>query len=373
MPGSRRRRRAGKRARAAVAWGAFLFLAGQGTWLAVMDLWWPTARDPEYGARLTHLRARLAERPGRRPLVLLMGSSLTACGIRPEQLAVNHSPSPACPVVYNFGILRCTPEQQVLFLRRLLKDGVRPDAVVAELHPIYLSQPAAMDNLIDVRRLNYSDLRIAQRYSLAPALLRKRWLKARLIPSSTSRVELLSYLAPGLIPPSQRPDSWDGLNPWGFLARCSFRQQPPKPAFRKAVEDWLDRTAPLLEHLPIIELPDRAVRELVWLCKSQGIVLAFLVPPELGALRARYSPASHAIIARYCETWHREQGIPVIDARAWIADEHFADVIHLTHEGATTYTRIFEDRGLPAVLAQLELPAGPRASRPLLQVRQPPP
>jgi hypothetical protein len=84
-------------------------------------------RDPEYGTK----RARLAENRGR-PLRLVLGSSRTNLGIHPVALpplpaVPARDGAPTEPVVFNASLMAAGPVLQLLCLRRLLSNGIRPD------------------------------------------------------------------------------------------------------------------------------------------------------------------------------------------------------------------------------------------------------
>ena len=102
---------------------------------AALDHGPPRLRDPEYGKRLERVHARIAEHPGR-PLVLVLGSSRTAMGVRPDVLA----DEPAGPLVFNFSLVGSGPVMELMAFRRALADGVRPAAVVVEYWPAFLRE-----------------------------------------------------------------------------------------------------------------------------------------------------------------------------------------------------------------------------------------
>src|SRR5262245_22671711 len=95
---SRRRRRAG----AILVWGLGCFVGIQALLNVLMERWQPGLRDREYGVKLSLLCKRLSE-PVRRPLVVVLGSSRVATGVRGKQLVNNAGPGPQ-PLVFNFGI-----------------------------------------------------------------------------------------------------------------------------------------------------------------------------------------------------------------------------------------------------------------------------
>jgi hypothetical protein len=136
-------RRWAARPGAALGWGLAFFVLGQLTLLLAMECWWPELADPEYGIKLACLRARLAERPDCRPLIVALGSSRVPMGLRPEHLVVNRSSDSRGPLVFNFGIYQSGPTAQLLCLRRLLADGVRPDVMAMELYAPMLAEDYA--------------------------------------------------------------------------------------------------------------------------------------------------------------------------------------------------------------------------------------
>src|SRR5207302_11361244 len=92
-----------------------------------------TVIDPEYGRKLTRLRAKLKHKPAGQPLVALVGSSRTAMGIRPDAMWDDRPPADRPALAFNCGICGAGPVLQHVTLDRLLRDCVRPDTVVAEV------------------------------------------------------------------------------------------------------------------------------------------------------------------------------------------------------------------------------------------------
>src|SRR4051812_40711862 len=113
---------------------AVAFVAVQFVLNVVVDGWHPGLYDSEYAVRLRTLRARVAEAPGR-PLLLLVGSSRTEMNFLPEVLPPLHTASGETPLVFNFSHLGAGPVMNLLEVRRLLRDGVRPGWLVLEAMP----------------------------------------------------------------------------------------------------------------------------------------------------------------------------------------------------------------------------------------------
>src|SRR5688500_7375640 len=122
-------RRLARSPRESLLWLLAGFALCQLVLAGALERWAPGARDPEFASRLRDLRCRRAEAPGR-PLVVFLGSSRTALAVDAARLSVPAG-GPG-PVAFNFGLLGCGPTLQLVTLRRLLADGVRPDSLYVE-------------------------------------------------------------------------------------------------------------------------------------------------------------------------------------------------------------------------------------------------
>jgi hypothetical protein len=96
------------------------------------------------------------------------------------------------------------------------------------------------------------------------------------------------------------------------------------------------------ERLTQFEIPaggDRATRDLIELCRREGIGLVLLLTPEGEAYRSWYPPYARPLLDGYCATLLRETGVTVIDARDWLAEEDFVDSHHADRRGAVAFSR----------------------------------
>ena len=130
-------RPAGRRAAPrALAWGAAVFSVVQ-LGLGLASELYPRIRDPLYGDKLIKLQRRL---PGdRTPTVVMLGSSRTGLafhGKHAEQVLAGLN-QPA--VAFNFGVPASGPVTHLVYLNRLLSDGVSPDLVLVEVMPSMLT------------------------------------------------------------------------------------------------------------------------------------------------------------------------------------------------------------------------------------------
>jgi hypothetical protein len=299
----------------------------------------PELRDPEYGYKLARLRRRLAEAPGQ-PLVLVLGSSRTLMGLRPGLLPPYRTPDGAAPIVFNFGFSAASPLHELICLRRLLGAGIQPQRVFIELLPSRLSFKSTGEELVPIDRLTWSELPLLRPYSSPAARLDLRWWEPRLLPWFTYRYRLLSRYVPSLLPWSFRQDHfWTGQDSSGCV--LYGRTAVTEAQYRQGVELAHAQHAFWLEHFEIMEVQDRALRELLALCRREGIGASLFLMPEGTVFQDWYSPAAQAALRAYLDRLTEDEHVSVTDARTWIADTEFADGHHLLPCGATHFTERF--------------------------------
>src|SRR5262249_53740330 len=111
----------------------------------------------------------------------------------------------------------------------------------------------------------------------------------------------------------------------------------------------------------------RAQRDLLQLCRDEGIAIALLWMPETAAYRSWYGPDVLARVRAFLGEIGRDYGAPLIDAREWVGDDGFSDGHHLTTAGAAVFTERFgREALLPALeaLGARDLPRKKVAERP---------
>ncbi len=339
----------------ALVWGLLFFACLQLGLDAAMERWRPELRDLEYGAKRSRLRARRRENPGR-PLLLVLGSSRTNLGFRPDALPELPAVAPPDggparpPLVFNFSLMGSGPVLELLCLNRLLAEGVRPDWVLLESWPPHWNQEGERAEVfrIAVTRLAWGDLDVVRRYHPRPDLLCQSWYLSRLAPWSSNRFQLLTRYARDWLPREpRRDDQWNKINPWGWLPYQGSLE--PGEVRRRAVR-VRDSFQPVLRDFHISPVADRALREVLALCRQQGIRAAILFMPETREFQSWYPPGARDKADRYLRGLSVEYGASFIDAHDWIADEEFADGFHLLPSGAAAFTRRFGEEELQRFL-----------------------
>jgi hypothetical protein len=342
----------------AVTWGLVVFVGAQLALAAAMERWRPEWRDPEYGAKRLLLRARLAEQPGR-PLLLVLGSSRTDVGIRPDRLPDD---LPGSPVIFNFSLVGSGPFKELLCLHRLLAEGVRPNALILECWPFYWSQEGNRGEVrrLPVERLAWTDLAVVRRYTDEPGELYRNWGLARALPCSSSRLVLVTRYARNWLPPERRPfEIWSEADATGWVP---FKGPRGPEDIRRRLAGCRERSMAVLNEFCISETTDRSLHEILTVCRREGIGVHLLFMPELSGLRELYPAAVRAQIAEYLADLCRAHDVPLTDARDWVPDEEFGDEVHLFPEGATRLTERLGHEVLPAWLARCETRHSPGCS-----------
>jgi hypothetical protein len=349
-----RRRQVDRRGKVALLSGLVLFLFSQFSLAFTLEHWRPDLRDPEFGHKLARLRARLEEQPGR-PLVVVLGSSRTGVGLRPEQLNRLSLAGGQTPIVFNFGLTASGPIMERLCLQRLLEEGIHPDWLVVEVMAPLLNQKCAGTegaDWIDARRATWSDLSLLRRF-LAPVEqaggsseetsqampLYWQWCQARLLPWFTQRMYLLSHYAPNWVPWNSRQDLWQSVDRSGWLPY--MRDQVAAEEYRRGLENAHREYAPRLTDFEVTEVPDRALREILDVCRHERITPILMLMPEASEFRHWFSPEAEVKLDQYLAALSEEYEVSLIDARSWMIDTDFTDGHHLLPSGATAFTERF--------------------------------
>jgi hypothetical protein len=347
------RRTLTRQARAALIWGLALYAIGHVGLLIVTQWCWPRLRDPEYSYKLTRLRKQIAAQP-QRPLLVLLGSSRTGQGFRPAKLPDCQTPDGRTPFVFNFSQVGSGPIAELVCLRRLLAEGIRPDWLAIEVLPALLGRKidASCGNPeVGVSRLTWNDLFLLLDYTLDPRLLKRNWYGVQLAPWYGHRFSIMNHYASEFLPWRLRLDCWKALDDWGWSDLGLDTDEPEKEKETRALQLARDTYEKELKDFQIEAVQNRALREMLALCRREGIPTILYLMPEGSIFRSWYVPPTRARIEDYLTHLSEEFNVPIVDARNWIADEYFGDSHHLYRLGATIFTRRFGEEVLPSLLA----------------------
>jgi hypothetical protein len=266
-------------------------------------------------------------------------------GLSPTAVPAVRTSDGHVATVYNFSQLGLGPLGQLLSLRRLLANGIHPDWVLVEVWPPLLSDDQAWheENRLAPTRFYLADVPVIFRHLSDPWKVCGQLLEGLAIPVASQRVGLLRSYAPGwffhdLVPEYQAPSADPDASGWSPISEPS----PGGVEHRRRLESVLGFFGPLLSgQYRIRPAADRALRELIELCRGEGIRLAIYTMPEASRFRGIYAPQARHRVQDYLDGLHREYRVPVVDTRDWAADGDFFDGFHLLRPGALAFSRRF--------------------------------
>jgi hypothetical protein len=353
---SDRRRKLVVKGRATLAWMAGLFVASQaafGWWLYQHH---PEMINPNYEFRFNRLQARRSEAPGA-PLVIVVGSSRSANGFCPAALRTA-APGGLSPVVFNFATLGGGPVRELLTYRQMLARKIRPDWLLVEVWPAFWKERQGLfEEKGPVLQADQylSDLPVLRRLYGAGWDCFTKVFGETLTPIIHYRADLIAQYVPFLAGRGAVGEigwgrvRWGNLDDWGWLPIAWGRSPPPE--FAQMLKDAQKVTLPYIDPLEFKPGTDWAMRQLLCECHRQGTKVALFFTPEHSALRSWYPQQSLDAILAYFQGLADEYGVPVVDAREWLADEAFVDFCHLLPEGAATFSARFGRDVLQPLLA----------------------
>jgi hypothetical protein len=345
----------------ALLWGALFFAAAQLALTAFIEGGHPGLADPEYGGKMALLRRRLREEPGR-PLVVLLGDSRAAYGFRPEALPPLHTADGRRPLVFNLSLRGSSHVLELCCLHRLLDQGIRPDWLLIEVVPPHLhleAEAVASGNLLASFRTRWADLPYLLGHARRPWLDSLAWLPLRLVPWYQHRFQILGRFAPEW---RRVDDAWRQEEVfWADQDRDGWVRYPyehvPAEHYRQHTEGLRQGYGAPFTWTRVAPAADRALREMLDVCRREGIRAALVLLPEASDFRGWYSPATRRAIDAYLADLSRDHGVPLADASAWLPDDCFSDAHHLLPRGADALSERFgrevlapllrERRGLP--------------------------
>ena len=122
-------------------------------------------------------------------------------------------------VAFNYGVPASGPVTHLVYLNRLLGDGVTPDVLVLEVMPTMLIDgPGAPleKNWFHPDRLKFAEQDTVIRHGYPADDVRERWLKSVLVPAYALRFQIMSRLSPSSLPWQLRFDWSRGADECGW-------------------------------------------------------------------------------------------------------------------------------------------------------------
>jgi hypothetical protein len=349
-----------RRARAAVALiaGAVVSLSAQ------LGLSWAVhtdrlpLRDPVYADKFALLCGRpgfmpTAPDPGRPLALLFLGSSRSIDAIDAGAVGTGLSDRLKRPVeAFNFASPGAGPVMNAVYLRRLLADGVRPDAVVIEVHPALLAADVPPPEAVwfGVVRLRPEELPLVRVLGFSAAPPAAHGYRGWLVPWYEYRVPLIDRYATQLT-----VFPYPVLSPQPCDANGFFRCRTVGPIERARL---LELTRKQYEGFLNGYRPGgcgvAGLRDMLEVCRAWNIRAALLLTPESSEFRNWYPEPGRAQILPVLRGLASEFSCPLFDCREWLPDELVGDGHHLTGPGADAFTARLTNEALAPWLAPTE-------------------
>jgi Protein of unknown function (DUF1574) len=330
-----------RKGRNAVLVGSACFLTMQLGLALAIERAYPQFRDPEFGYRRNRLADRLTQARTKPFTAIMLGSSRTTvgfdAGIVERQLS-RHLGQPA--IAFNFGVTGAGPLTHLLNLKRLLKDGLRPDLVFVEILPPLLNgQPwNAESNRLQPERLWRDEVDLLIGYGCSP-VLKKRWLTGWPTPWYEHRFAIMSRFVPAWLPYDMRLDWAIGIDDSGYAPRPKMRRTAEGEQF--ALEHMRQDYGTRLSKFVLGGQACRGLIELLDLCRQERVAVALVLMPEGSAFRALYSGSTWNQIEGFLGAAAERHHVPIINTRLWLPDSAFVDAHHMFQEGAEQFTTRF--------------------------------
>jgi hypothetical protein len=231
---------------------------------------------------------------------------------------------------FNFGHVGGGPVMNLMQVHRLLADGVRPDWLLLEVMPAFVSHEGWQFISLHTAARDFPALRGHMPwYHLYGDYLVRRLELGPKYPG-----EVLRRIAPAWAPaPLTEPTR---LLP---LGGCPTLKDDVAPADRErltalAAGHLHDR----LRRFRISPRGDRATRALLDVLRHSGVRTVLVLLPEGPTFESWYGPGGRELVGQYCADLGREYAAKVVDARRWLTDADFYDSHHVLRRGAEAFT-----------------------------------
>lgn len=299
---------------------------------------YPRFRDPLYGDKLAKLRTRAARSPGA-DVVVMLGSSRTGLAFHGKRVEETLAEVGRPAVAFNFGTPAAGPVTHLVYLKRMLRQGMRPTLLLVEVLPSMLAdgQGGPIErHWFDPDRLTYSEQDAVCRHGYDAAAVHARWRRSVLVPAYTLRFQIVSRLAPSWLPWQCRFDWSRGSDECGWGAMQT--QEIPVVDVAKGVERTRGEYAAILGNYAPGGPATDALKELLSVCRAENIPAGLVLMPEGSPFREWLPPDGEARLRDYLAGLTAETGVPLTDARRWLTDDDFYDAHHMLTRGALAFS-----------------------------------
>jgi hypothetical protein len=340
----------------AVALGFLLFFAAQIGLGWAIDTERNPLRDPIYFDKLAILRrhpAFFAAGSDRPTTVLFIGSSRTLNAIDARAAARQLSGAFGRPMeAFNFGQAGAGPVTNAVYLRRLVREGVKPDFAVIEVHPTFLAgnrlDPPETRWLLPLR-LRPEEMPIVRAMGFPAADPTIHGARGYLAPWYECRFLLLDRYAPFLLMNNQRLNGGHEPDEYGFTRLANHVDAKARKSLLKLA---FGQYAYYFQGYRPNGCGLGAIRDTLDVCRAAGIQPALILMPESSEWRGWYDPVGYRELDDVVAGLAAEYGVPAFDGRRWVPDDLSIDGHHLTGLGADRFTRALVGNALVPWIAR---------------------
>jgi hypothetical protein len=357
-----RRQRFGRKARASLLGALLGCVALQLGLTLTLEPWFPQFRDPFYYQKAHRLLARIDTSEERPITVVMLGSSRTAFGLRGLQIEQPLGERLGRRVVvFNGGVFGSGPITELLYLKRMFQEGLRPDLLLIEVMPTCLvecDRGPAEASWLDPSRLNRHELLFLERYGISTGKMRRERTLGKVLPWYYHRFAIMSCLVPKYLPMKDRMDFSGGTDAAGF-APCLLEPRSPEER-QQYLERMRVQFGCCFVNFHFSAAACRALDDALVVCRQRDIPAILVLMPEGNEYQKLYEGATRAQIDRFLQALCQAHGVPLLDARSWVEDDDFSDGHHLLPRGALVFTERL-GRSLPGLLQEKRLAVRGRA------------
>ncbi len=344
---------------ATLAWGTGAFAGIQLVLAVGLLTWWPQMRDPWYGEKLRQLRRRIAAGL-ERPCVVMLGSSRTLNAFNAGLVEWRRAAARGPPAtVYNFGLPGASSLAELVMLGRLLADGVRPEVLLVEVSPTFMTRPPDF-GMFPAHRIWKREVPLLAAWLGQGEALGAQWWHGRLVPCYTHREAILYSICPKLLAKESYGPWFKQFDPAGWER---FDAQGFGPTFRhRALEHTRRELTRGLAEGRVSAVSRAALIQLVETCRHEGIRLVLVLPPVEAAFRSGDVLAAESETDALLDRLHDDYGVAFVDARDWVVEEHFFDSYHVLDAGASAFSERLTRQVLVPQLRRFEVARRPPAT-----------
>jgi len=327
------------RARRALVWSLLAFFGFQFSLTVFIETVQPGLRDKRAQQKQDILRVQNSQSRPDALRVVMVGSSRVLSGFdanRLDGLTVESTQQPV--TAFNYGLSGGGPLRSLVTVHRLLESDAKPDLLILEIMPPWMTegQYEIQPTRFWADEFGSRDMAVVSRYAESQqSKLWQDWLFSYSVPWLTQRRQILTATVRNLVPRREWYDTLDAHRA-GYDANACPDSSADYQA--RALAAMRFEYQQVLKTFRLGTGQNKAIREILTLCREHHIAAALLFMPESEPFRELYPPHVLRELDQWGAEMKQEFGIPIIDARTWVDREGFFDTHHLFDTGARQFS-----------------------------------